>query len=186
MRAEVFRDGAWRAVEAPDNDGRKNWSSEQSSDAFAILCENYRMRGEFETILPQRGLPQDLSPQLAQECEQWKDESWAHQWYLLSEILAFDWDQPVRMKQALAPCEYVPRKRAGQLIETDPAMERLITEVGEEAAARFLWGQECPIATVSYFSTYREEGSNLITFDVPHLLKLGEPDKVRVIVWVTC
>ncbi len=206
MVAEVLDGDQWKVVEAPVDFGqRRAWSTTNSSSAFAILCngpsvsltmgpEADRRGGEYEIISPLKGWPGEMSSQLRKLHDNLTEadggghpyaESWAHTWYLLSELMAFDWSKKVKMREFLCPAEYI-RLDAGDIIaEPTGELSRYVEAVGREKAGERKFGQSgCPVERIDYWSTYADEAVNLVRFDLPKLLALGDPDKVRITVWV--
>lgn len=63
--------------------------------AFVQLDRNYSLfdllgRGA-APIMPSRGLPKDLSPEVRAEAARWEGDSHDHSWLTLEELLAHDW-----------------------------------------------------------------------------------------------
>lgn len=55
---------------------------------FGVLAG---LRGGLEPISAPRGMPEGPSREYLWEAERWGDDGHTHSWYLLSELLAYDW-----------------------------------------------------------------------------------------------
>lgn len=185
---------------------------ERNYDLFAILADVRNGVGfagvptgtGFNVIAQPRGLPTDLSPQLAHEAEAYLDHT--PSWLLLSEILAFDWTQTVT-KQAWCngpnyagwnewarargdgPNEYSGGVSGGGVRHVDEAqMKQLVGELvtpgmgwqARQDALKTLSYTYCP---VSWPATYARRCRDFLAETVFRLLRLGKPEDVRIVFW---
>ena len=70
---------------------------------FLAGVRNY---SDVPPIAPQRGVPEDMSPQVAEEYYDWGSDRHSPSWLSMDELLSFDYDQPVedrRVTRQLGP-----------------------------------------------------------------------------------
>jgi len=79
----LVTNGTWEMAEELDLN--------RSYSLFGLLAD-VRNYSETKPIVPRRGIPSDLSSELLNFAANSMCHS--HTWYLLSELLAFDWQQP--------------------------------------------------------------------------------------------
>lgn len=77
----------------------------RSYDYFGVLAgvRNYAAN---PPICEPRGLPPDVSEGVQQEADNWDCDGHTHSWFLVSELLAFDWNKPVedrRVTRQISP-----------------------------------------------------------------------------------
>lgn len=182
MYAEVFDDERWRPAEPlvenldydPQGDPlqprlvpsslyipRNRW-------LFAILTK---------TIAPCRGLPEDISPEIAAiERSRSEDELFDHSWLGLDELLSFDWKGPIVQMTGMVDPE------AASLFEDNPLgfpYER--------------WPKNKPISHSSWMQggvnvRWRETpemlaGSDFMEGVLPKLKSFGPAKSVRIVFW---
>lgn len=97
MFAEVRSDGRWKKVGWVFDDGDGGMTDHpydgRNYRLFAALAGVRNGYGEAVTpISTPRGLPADVSPEVQSESH---DDDYSHSWLLLSELLAYDWNQVV-------------------------------------------------------------------------------------------
>jgi len=74
---------------------------DRNYNLFAVLADVRNGRGfagvytgeEFKPISPPRGLPDDVSPEVRNESDEWGVDGHSHSWLTLAELLAFDYEQ---------------------------------------------------------------------------------------------
>lgn len=103
---EVYQNGRWERLEVlptipnwddlPPAQEVAYWSLPLYLDRdyrlFAILA-NVRNYNGIQPIALPRGLPEDLSPEVQAD---WNADNASPSWFLLQELLDFDWDQPLK------------------------------------------------------------------------------------------
>lgn len=173
-------------------------------ELFAILA-GVRNRYDVYPIVEPRGIPGDVSSNIAQEYESWGFDAHTPSWLTLAEFFAYDWTQTVKLSGLLQPLsfhkwnlfdrkngefpeEYAQGSSAKQVSEAE--MESAIKEVlGErhpydkqawDDISRRLWNT-CVYCEweMPYYKTSRAFWSDTI----PRLLRLGKPDDVRIVFW---
>ena len=91
---EQAQNGRWVYVPAPTDpdwpDFRDTWFNDRNYDLFGALA-GVRLRHRAQ-LTDLRGLPLDVTKEVAKESESWAEDGHSHTWYLLSELLAQDWD----------------------------------------------------------------------------------------------
>lgn len=181
--------GQWQSVPPPT--GERWWNSYHHTDFYYLLCggecyhRGHNVPAPFQCIAPARGLPSDLSAQVAEEaeCDSCK---WGATHYTLAELLAFDWDAEIIVREQLCPAEYVRLLEAGDRIVQDcDELQQYVARVGQDVARNRVFGHE-DIASgiVHYRDTYRGQCGNFFA-DLPHIQAAGNPDEVRIIAWWT-
>jgi hypothetical protein len=158
-------DGTWKVVQEPGGetypDGRPRWHWDfyRQTACFAVLADIGNLK--YKPISEPRGLPEDRDP-----VDTYIGE-FGHSWLLLSEILAFDWDQKVKQR-ANIPKDQADEIRAGLL--TRPVIREPKTPNPGFAEAE--WEE-----------TYADACSNLMIFirDVRSTLPDVDPERIRLV-----
>ena len=176
---EVRREGKWEYIPI-ESDWQKNWRKRylededggiaeldigRNYDLFAILAGVRNGRGfagcdtgdGFNPISKPKGLPEDVSPEVARKSEEWGVDGHSHSWHTLADLLAYDLTQRTRLRGWVT----------GPVCE---AWRRYGRDRGESPKS---W-----CGGVSY-KTFPEFWSEII----PELLRLGRPEDVRLVLW---
>lgn len=127
-----------------------DWRS-YSMYGFLAGVRNY---SHCEPLSEPKGLPDDLSPEVAKEAEEWAGDGHSHSWLTLKELLAFDYDKTFR------------DKRVTKQVAPDFWNDAALAEEGEGAHV-----------------TYRERLGEPFFRALEVLKTLGEPENVRVVFW---
>lgn len=140
MYAEIKRNGRWHFL--GDMEENKDYFPEENPNAqrhkpieiydsrnyplFAILADmrNPDKGVTYDVIAQPRGLPQDLSPEIQNWLLDWEVEDqtdfMVFSWLLLSEVLDFNWQKKVQVKEGAAfnwSYAYIVGKHALQKFE---------------------------------------------------------------------
>lgn len=99
----------WNKPERPD----KGWF-DRYYDVFAIMANVRNGRGfagiktgqGFNVISQPKGLPEDVSPEVKADSDEWDSDGHSHSWLSLQEILDFNWDQVTEKQGYLTDEEY--------------------------------------------------------------------------------
>lgn len=196
-------DWRWReTLGEPDEDGHKycavTWNIGRSYDTFSILANVRNGRGPagvptgdgFKVIAMPRGLPNDMSPELQNDCGPDYLEHTPHHLYL-KEILDFDWDQTttktgvVNLEQFKTYLEKgKPESWHGGVsgprvrhISNAEMRELISCGVMHEYVLNNFY------TTVNWEVRYKESASFFYKNMIPELKKLGEPENVRLVMY---
>lgn len=196
-----------------------HYYSDRNYNLFGILADVRNGRGfagvdmgdGFIPIAEPRGLPGDLSPELAVEVKHHLEHT--PTWLLLSEIMAYDWEQVSTCRGIVsahqyakwsgwnrgrgeAPAEYCGGI-SGPLIEVVPESElkSRLTAFSAKLTATdpsiVSWKiadrvkEEMPnvYCQVSWRVPYYKAADDFLSTCVPRLWKLGKPEDVRLVFW---
>jgi hypothetical protein len=174
---------------------------------FAILAGvRNGLRGDFGPIAAPKGIPADASPEVTRLAAQRGEWVHDHSWLTLAEIFAYDWTQVVTQHGYVDAEHYYlwtlwgrdhgepPQRYANGVtgdIVTEEEMVRYIARILDTESrpyrahvtariAEELAGVYCDVAWVlPYHSLCLGFWGNV----VPRLLRLGPPEKVRIVFW---
>ena len=181
------KDGTWRPVPPPGMEPGSitlSWDFRRCYFAFALLA-GVRNSWTLEPIVEPRGLPDDLCPELKKQALMDDSEIHTHSWLTLSELLAFDFDQP-RTFDALVDVaefkEYLecgkPRSCSGFLMReiSNARMKRLVlTRKNPTKPTRYC-------TKISFRDTCRTNSGTLPALR-EKLKALGDPERIRIVFW---
>lgn len=71
---------------------------------FSILA-GVRVHGDVTPISPERGIPEDASPTVAEVYEDWGGDAHSASWYSLDELLTWDWDSAAGFNSGIVSME---------------------------------------------------------------------------------
>lgn len=82
-------------------DYHKRFYTGRNYDLFAILADvrngrgfaGVKTGGGFIPISPPKGLPDDVSPQVAEDSEGWGSDGHSHSWHTVKDLMEYDWTQ---------------------------------------------------------------------------------------------
>jgi hypothetical protein len=134
---------------------------------FAILAgvRNYSTEAgdAFVPVAPPRGLPGDVSPEVARLSEFWDGDGHSHSWLTLREVLAYDWSRTVTYRGFVDAREYLAFKDHGRptqgysmgtggRVVSNRAMEKAIA-AGRDAgcATEVEWGETCVTSAADFW-----------------------------------
>jgi len=196
---EVREDGQWHHWEemfaAPFHVGR-------NYDLFAILA-NVRngygfagvpTSGGFTPIDMPRGLPEDVTPEVKQESDDWGVDGHSHSWLTLAELLACDYDgQTVHQYGVVGPDQYQRWKdygkpeswSAGVLGSMVKNVDHFTMDQVIAHQGRLLDDPEgtAYYTRVEWDETYRDAVGERWFATLDALKELGEPENVRLVFW---
>lgn len=109
VETREYDDQPWRSVYRPE---KKDWGADnyygysgRNYRLFAMLAD-VRNDGGIEPICTPRGLPKDLSADVAADYECWRGDAHSSTHFLLPELLAFDWGREATIRGLLSRAEY--------------------------------------------------------------------------------
>lgn len=163
----------------------------------------------FVPIAIPRGLPQDVSPNLAAECKDYGVDGHSHSYLTLEELLAYDWTQESMLLGHLHGYDYREwnrwaRKRGhspnswagsigggGIMHITNQEMEQIIVRLENEAESLPRKDQEQYIkdglrdyvTECTWSQKYYQCAAGFLSTCLPRLLRLGKPENVRIVFW---
>ena len=177
---EVEHDGTWNSVdEWETEDGytsvvyEKQYYNGRNYDLFALLA-NVRNYNNVKPMKCPVGLPDDVSYQVMQKSESYGSDGHSHSYLTLKELIDFDWDQSIK------EAGYMTHKQCdvfNESLKTDTPDYNLrypySQDVGNSIKHKFIWCEwtvPVKIAVDDFFNK-----------TLPKLIKLDEPDKVRIV-----
>jgi hypothetical protein len=151
----------------------------RNSSLFAILAGVRNLifsETRYQTIAPPRGLPSDLSPELAPWAAYFDSGAFGHSWYLLAELQAFPWSKLTIKKRAMVSPAVAPLFAGGEgpfPYDRWPADEEV----------RFAeWSRDG--VHVTWVETYAQSaGTEFLDGVLQRLATYGAPEDVRVVFW---
>lgn len=219
---EVRReDGEWKAYLRPMVEGGFVWP-EGSEDQprlvwldvdrdytlFAFLAgvrNGYGFAGvdtgdPIRPIADPRGLPEDVSFEVASEHASWGLDAHSASWLTVKELLEADWDQEVVHRGVVSRREYMVFKKQGKpetwsggvsgasvRMLTNVEMDEVLATEGYDDAAAMndddLGFRDGRFTRVQWASTLREDIGDFLEDVKAHLVPLGDPSTVRIVFW---
>jgi len=169
---------------------------DRNYDLFAILADVRNRRGfagaptgaGFKPIDEPRGLPDDITPEVASEAEGWGVDGHSHSWLLLKEVQGYDYEQTTVHYGLLGLGQYEKFKKTG-LPDSycGDAWGQSIRKVTNEDADKLLSGEMAKEDGIEYMTyvawpeTYRQcVGEHWFKF-MDACQELG--DEVRLVFW---
>ena len=197
----------------------KRYYTDRNYDLFGILADVRNGRGfagvdtgdGFIPIAEPRGLPSDLSPELAAEAAHCMEHT--PSWLLLSEIMAYDWEQTTISRGVVSASQYAkwdagmrqygegPHEYCGGVsgarvkMVPESKMKELITEFSNkmrmvnpgigtwQIADHIKEVMPDTYCQVSWRVAYYKAASSFLSTCIPRLWKLGKPEDVRLVFW---
>ena len=196
MYAEQRRDGQWRLL-GPMEENHEFFTDEdpdgapykpvevydpRNSALFAILADVRNPRfGEapYECIAPLRGLPDDLSPEVAAWAN-YGDDAQDGSWLTLRELLAFDWYGKFHQHT-----HWVDERIAHLFAPNRPFPQRPV-EMSEVEFIRYVYytAPDRKGAQVYWTDTYADAaGPAFMQGVIGALQEAGDPDDMRIVFW---
>lgn len=180
-------------------------------DLFGILADVRNGSGfagcdtgdGFVPISEPRGIPDDVSPEVAAESSRWGEDGHSHSWLSVQELLDYDWTRTTKHRGWVSAPTFwawnrLDRKRGesprswsgmvdGGAIKkvTEPEMLQLLEQYGDSWSAedrikRDLGGHHC---LVEWEQPYYKAARHFLSDTLPRLWRLGKPDEVRIVFW---
>ena len=177
---EVNQNNMWESVdEWEDEDGYtsvvydKRYYSSRNYDLFALLANVRNYHGTTPIKNP-IGLPSDVSDVVKQHSEDYGVDGHSHSYYTLTELLEIDWDG------AIKEAGYIEDERWSKFyasLQTDNPDYKLrypySQGIGSSLHATHTWHEwEIPL---------KISVSDFYNLTLPKLVKLGEPNNVRIV-----
>lgn len=152
---------------------------ERNYSVFAIIADirnGSHSDEDYESIAPQRGLPEDISNELAEWANYWAQYAYGFTWCSFAELLNFPWKQKSIKKKAMV----------------DPRAAYLFNN-GSDSFPHLLWPRDVRKeyagymkggVTVTWRATYEESaGSYFLVNTFEKLASFGKPEDVRLVMW---
>jgi hypothetical protein len=207
------KDGTYGAVPLTVRFG-KHFYDARNYDLFAILADVRNGSGfagcdtgdGFNVIAQPRGLPDDMSPELAEYARRRCDHT--PSWLLVSEIMAFDWTQTTIKRGWVSGPQFekwTRWNRSHGLGPTDYCGGVSGRDIRHISAEEMEWRVKDVVASVMGFSyaerdkviaglknfyclvswetPYYREAAHFLGETLPRLWRLGKPDDVRCVFW---
>jgi len=193
----------------------KHFYSSRSYDTFAILAGVRNGRGfagvdtgdGFEPIAEPRGLPEDMSPELRAEADDYMDHT--PSWLTVKELMDYDWTKATTKRGWVNGPQFTawsrfdrgqghgPREWCGGVdglkIEhiTDDEMAKRVQNITDLFKGRDYREMETAIkdrlgstyCQVSWQIPYYRAASLFLSETLPRLWRLGPPEDVRAVFW---
>jgi hypothetical protein len=188
--AEVRSGGRWaftgRMVPNPDREYDPDEPELMPEELFhavhkelaAILTDTgrpVRSSEPYTPVVPRRGLPPDLSPELSAWLRRHEGEAWfAATWFTAGEAAGFGWDDRVMRRRAYVPPQAAP------LFAGCPRGFPLASWPAGVPVGYALWSRGG--VEVEWLESYAEIVPEFARGVLPRLAALGPPDQVRLIV----
>ena len=182
--------------------------SDRNYYLFAILAGVRDYDGTFVPIDVPRGLPNDVCGLIRQDSRWWDADSHSQSWFTLREILDYDWTQVATLSGVVNAATYWEWSKfeegtgespktycagvggGGTEIVDLTEMERRIAQCLEHSEGKFHEQREtlteqlrrvyCYVTWEQpYYKCCRDFWSDCI----PRLLRLGDPEDVRIVFW---
>jgi hypothetical protein len=156
-----------------------------------------------------RGLPKDVTPKVKAEAEAWEGDGHSHSWFLLKELLEYDWTQTTKRRGWVSALEFskwiILSREEGELPDlfsggvSGPDIKHIALEEMEvkiqklqEEAGQSWWANRGQIIQREMPDTYAQfemeqpyykTCRSFLSDTIPRLLRLGKPEDVRVVFW---
>lgn len=189
LYAEINNDGQWQPIPEPSithwSEGKVvpiepiSWG--RPYELFTVLAgaATYKVRTvhtKIHTIAEPRGFPENMNTfyQKAFDDEKLDCCNFCHSWLLVQEIIDFDWDNQFIIHEAYVERENTHLFNKGNNFPHDTFPENGILAYKQQ--------KDRELSLVCWRESYREfvEYSEWL---IEELIKLGDPQKVRVIFW---
>lgn len=169
--------------------------SGRNYDLFSILadvrngygCAGVDTGNGYIPIADPKGIPTDAAPETKEFLNSYEGDGHSHSYFTLAELLAYDWDQTTKKRGVIAYSTYLTLKDTGespQMWSGGIAGPNIVTypmnEIPEDVESRIAGGEEVYIR-YEWATSYRDQCRYFMENTIPALLKLGEPDNVRIL-----
>lgn len=188
LYAEINNNGQWQPIPEPST---TNWSEGQvvpiepiswgrPYELFTVLAgaATYKVRTvhmEIQTIVEPRGFPRDMNPFYREAFDEEElDLTFCHSWLLVQEIIDFDWDNQFVIHE-----HYVEPENAHLFHKNNNFP---YDNFPKDAMLAYIQQKDKQLSLVRWKESYREF-VGCSEWLIEELLKLGDPQKVRVIFW---
>ncbi len=144
----------------------------------AILTDSgnpIRSTRPYTPVAPRRGLPSDLSAELAGWLQRNEGAPWfVPTWFTVREVLEFGWEERIMQRRAMVPAQ------AGALFANCPRGFPLVDWPVGVPVKYAEWTRDGVV--VEWLESYAEIASEFVRDVLPRLDELGPRDQVRLIV----
>lgn len=135
-----------------------------------------------------KGLPDDVSPEIKNESENWGCDGHSHSWFTLADLKSYNWDQTAVIRGFVNFIEYKTFKQKGK-------PERWCGDVGgpqvmkisNKEMDKFLKSNPEDLngtyTKVEWKEKYSECCKDFLESTIPDLKKLSAPEYVRIVFW---
>jgi hypothetical protein len=209
LYVEVRDGGRWRHVPVADNyrDAAGDLDYEQYANdplyvgrnyaLFAILAGVRNGRGvvdgadtgnRYVPIADPRGLPEDLTPEVRAEANDWRGDAHGHSWHSLAHLLEYDWWQRATRRGVVGPKEYAALQATGRpsgwsagvsgrgvRIVSNAEMEQFLAAGETDPADR----TRSTYTQLEWDEQYTVSAGNVLAETIPALLNLIVPEGSR-------
>lgn len=220
---EVRKNGKWTSANKWTNKyGRMSVACEdcfyngRNYDLFAILANVRNGRGfagcdtgdGFVPIAEPKGLPDDVTKEVADESSFWGSNGHSHSHFTVKELLDYDWTQVANHRGIVTPEEFRSwsRYKRGEgkgpelwcggvggrdtqilsMAEMDELIKKIEAESnGDKNLYKNLWDHhmEDKWARIQWSEPYYDSVRNFLSQTIFKLLRLGKPEDVRIVFW---
>lgn len=189
---------------------------DRNYDTFAVLADvrngigfaGVKTGGKLEPISQPRGLPKDVSTQVAAEYRSWEGDAHSMSWHTLAQLLAYDWTQEIVKTGYVNGPTYAnwsgyakanggsPREWCGDVSGPQTVKiteEKLLELIAETRAAypdytnaeRFIESNlSRTYVRLSWKQPLYKRCSAFLSEAIPQLLRLDkDPNNVRIVFW---
>lgn len=159
----------------------------------------------YQPIAQPRGLPNDMSAEVAADAQRWESDGHSYSWFMLQDLLDYDWTQSTDLQGWLHAMEFwrwegwarnhgeSPQGWSGDIfggmvekLDEDTMRERIQTLRAEhpndfeKALQKTSWYVQC-----FWTQYYYQVAQKFLGLVIPRLLKLSEGDytSVRIVFW---
>jgi len=134
-----------------------------------------------------KGLPEDVSKEVAEKSDSWGEDGHSHSFFMLKELLDYDWDQESKLRGFVSFDQYRYYKKHGKPISYCGNISgnnvKIITNEQMEEAVQNGVSRDDLYTKVEWGETYKECVGYFYSHTIPALKKLGGPDEVRIVFW---
>lgn len=213
--------GTWVSADTWEKDApyHENIYSDRNYSLFAILADVRNGHGfagvktgdGFVPICQPKGLPEDCSPEVKADSDNYGADGHSHSWHTVADIMAYDWtrvakecgwvqgvayEEWIRWKkrEGESPREYCGDSWGAKVLKISSAeMDELVSVAVKTCDEKRLYGaareQEIAKATEHCYTfceweqNYYKCAPKFLGETLPQLWRLGKPDDVRIVFW---
>ena len=194
-------------------DYKDSFYHDRNYNLFAILADVRNGSGfagcdtgnGFVPICEPRGVPDDVSEQVASESDRMGVDGHSHSWLTVDELLAYDWTQTSKLRGFVNAAEYYEwnhwRRKEGEGPESyrgdifggsvekisEKELRRRIEELTDGDWSRqeekVKEGLPSVYCQVEWEQPYYKVARKFLAETMPRLWRLGKPEDVRIVFW---
>lgn len=173
--------------------GIRDWLYDgRNYSLFAILAR-VRNRSNLKPISEPRGIPNDASPAILKEKEDWGSDGHSHSWYTFKELLDFDWEgNTVNHEGFVTEAVYKHFKETGDPYPCSedvhgPRIEKVLNYVMDRIIAnKYPWEYGKEFYTALHWKTTYGECAEELLENIKSFIKEKEiidPQNYRIVFW---